>query len=118
MTTPICDFVKKYAESGNLRFHMPGHKRIMNPMECSAVTAILAGTAEDSADISATDPSENCSPGIYAIDITEIDGFDNLHDPQEILKAEMERAARLWGARKTWFSVNGSTCAMLVAISA
>lgn len=26
MTTPICDFVKKYAESGNLRFHMPGHK--------------------------------------------------------------------------------------------
>ncbi len=24
--TPICDFVKKYAESGNTRFHMPGHK--------------------------------------------------------------------------------------------
>lgn len=24
--TPICDFVKKYAESGNIRFHMPGHK--------------------------------------------------------------------------------------------
>ena len=62
--------------------------------------------------------AKNHSPGIYAIDITEIDGFDNLHDPQEILKTEMERAAKLWGARKTWFSVNGSTCAMLVAISA
>ena len=23
---PICDFVEKYAESGTLRFHMPGHK--------------------------------------------------------------------------------------------
>ena len=26
MTTPICDFVKKYADSGDLRLHMPGHK--------------------------------------------------------------------------------------------
>lgn len=26
MKTPICDFVKEYAESGRLRLHMPGHK--------------------------------------------------------------------------------------------
>ena len=26
MKTPIADFVKNYTESGNLRFHMPGHK--------------------------------------------------------------------------------------------
>ncbi|MBQ8509898.1 MAG: aminotransferase class V-fold PLP-dependent enzyme [Clostridia bacterium] len=26
MTTPICDFVRRYAESGALRLHMPGHK--------------------------------------------------------------------------------------------
>lgn len=26
MKTPICDFVKRYAESGSLRLHMPGHK--------------------------------------------------------------------------------------------
>lgn len=26
MKTPICDFVEKYAESGKLRLHMPGHK--------------------------------------------------------------------------------------------
>ena len=26
MNTPICDFIKKYAESGSLRLHMPGHK--------------------------------------------------------------------------------------------
>ncbi len=28
MNTPICDFVKKYAESDPLRLHMPGHKGI------------------------------------------------------------------------------------------
>lgn len=26
MNTPVCDFVKKYAESENARLHMPGHK--------------------------------------------------------------------------------------------
>ncbi len=26
MSTPICDFVRHYAESGSLRLHMPGHK--------------------------------------------------------------------------------------------
>ena len=26
MNTPICDFVKKYADSQKLRLHMPGHK--------------------------------------------------------------------------------------------
>lgn len=26
MTTPIVDFVKKYADSGDMRLHMPGHK--------------------------------------------------------------------------------------------
>lgn len=121
----------EYAKTPAYPFHMPGHKRIMNPMESSSVTTVLSGTAEDSADSSATDPLENHFPendesssakdpasGIYALDITEIDGFDNLHDPQGILKAEMERAANLWGARKTWFSVNGSTCAILAAISA
>lgn len=28
MKTPICDFVKKYAESDALRLHMPGHKGV------------------------------------------------------------------------------------------
>ena len=26
METPICDFVKEYADNGFSRFHMPGHK--------------------------------------------------------------------------------------------
>ena len=26
MNTPIVDFVRRYAESGAVRFHMPGHK--------------------------------------------------------------------------------------------
>ena len=26
MNTPICDFVRRYADNGALRLHMPGHK--------------------------------------------------------------------------------------------
>ena len=83
--------LKKYAESGMYPFHMPGHKRR---------------------------GGDGALKGAYACDITEITGFDNLHDPQGILRGEMDFAARLFGARETCFSVNGSTCACLASISA
>ncbi len=51
-------------------------------------------------------------------DITEIDGFDNLHHPEDILKKEADRCAELYGTRETIFSVNGSSCALLAAVSA
>ncbi len=53
----------------------------------------------------------------YQIDITEIDGFDNLHDPQGILKDMMERASALFGA-ETYLLINGSTGGILSAVAA
>ena len=79
-----------YAESDAYSFHMPGHKRVMDP---------LGGQ-------------------VMKLDITEIDGFDNLHDAEGVLRDEMEAAAEMYGAQETLFSVNGSTCALLAAISA
>ena len=52
----------------------------------------------------------------YGIDITEIDGYDNLHNARGILKDTMERAALLFGA-KTYMLVNGSTGGILSAVS-
>ena len=69
-----------YAESDAYAFHMPGHKRVMDP---------LGGQA-------------------MKLDITEIDGFDNLHDAEGVLRDEMEAAAEMYGAQETLFSVNGS----------
>ena len=70
--------------------HMPGHKRGIRP-----------------------------SDGLpYDLDITEIEGADDLHDADGILMAAMERAADLWGSRRTWFLVVGSTCGILAAIRA
>lgn len=72
-------------------FHMPGHKRKM------------AGCAFEAA---------------MKSDITEIEGFDNLHHPEDILKKEQEYASRLYGSKKTFFLINGSTSGVLAAICA
>lgn len=80
-----------YAESDFYPFHMPGHKR--NP---------ASGEMAD----------------FYQIDITEIDGFDNLHQARGILQKAQLRANRLFGAEETFFLVNGSTCGILAAIMA
>ena len=81
--------LQKLSKSNIYPFHMPGHKR-------------------RSLDLG--DP--------YSIDITEIDGFDNLHHAEGIIRDAQERAARLYGAKKSYFLVNGSTCGLLAAISA
>ena len=70
--------------------HMPGHKRALMP-------------------------SDRLS---YDLDITEISGADDLHCANGILKEAMQRASDLWGSRRTWFLVGGSTCGILAAIRA
>ena len=41
MNTPICDFVRRYRESGTLRMHMPGHKGLpllgMEPFDITEI---------------------------------------------------------------------------------
>ncbi len=73
--------------------HMPGHKRN---------TKSFPHLAELSADI----------------DITEIDGFDNLHDACGILKESMDRCAKIRGADRAFYLVNGATCGILAAVHA
>ncbi len=80
----------KYSESDLYPYHMPGHKRRAFGML----------------------PGELCK-----IDITEIDGFDNLHQPREILDSLQREAARLYGAEESFYLVNGSTCGILSAVS-
>ena len=85
----LYDELIRYAATDSYPFHMPGHKRRLGAM---------------------ADP--------FSFDITEIDGFDNLHHAEGILKAAQERAARLYGSEKTWYLINGSTAGILAAVSA
>lgn len=52
------------------------------------------------------------------LDITEIDGFDNLHSPCGILKDSMQKAAKIFKSENSIYLVNGSTCGILASILA
>ncbi len=89
MKETLYDKLDKLKLSDEYAFHMPGHKR---------------------------NEDEGPFAEVMKMDITEIDGFDNLHHPEEIIKEEQEFAAKLYGAKKTFFLVNGSTAGILAAI--
>lgn len=97
--------LNELAESDLYPFHMPGHKRRAIPASIEA-----AGREHTEA--------ERALSAAASVDITEIDGFDNLHAPESVLADEMAFAARLYGTHKTYFLVNGSTVGLLAAISA
>lgn len=54
----------------------------------------------------------------HKIDITEIEGFDNLYRAEGILKEAQNRANRLYGADETFFLVNGGSVGVLASVMA
>ena len=58
------------------------------------------------------------SEDILGLDITEIDGFDNLHQAEGILRRLQEEANELYQAEETFYLINGSTGGILSAVSA
>ena len=92
--TPILDMLTKYNSEKTVRFHMPGHKGRCSFYGFKGITYM--------------------SP----LDVTEIPGTDNLHEPKEAILDAERLLARAYGARKSFILVNGSTCGILAAIGA
>lgn len=53
----------------------------------------------------------------YDIDITEINGFDNLHCPEGIIKEINDKAKSIYNSDKSFVLVNGSTVGILAGVS-
>lgn len=83
----LFDKLIEYSEADYYPFHMPGHKRNMK-----------------------------WDTNIYDMDITEIDGFDNLHHPEGIIKELEDRITTLYNTKKSFVMVNGSTGGLLSGI--
>lgn len=82
--TPIYTALKVYMQEQGLRLHMPGHiggKGIMPP------------------------ELEN----LQGLDVTEIEGLDDLHLPQGVIAASRKKLAQACGAAESFFLVNGAT---------
>ncbi|RDY23625.1 aminotransferase class V-fold PLP-dependent enzyme [Romboutsia maritimum] len=78
-----------------ISFHTPGHKlgKIYDKLGYSSLLEKL-----------------------YRMDTTEIEGTDNLHSPEGIIKDSQEKASQIFKSEETYFLVNGSTCGINAAI--
>ncbi|MBD5460079.1 MAG: hypothetical protein HDR26_03930 [Lachnospiraceae bacterium] len=81
----------EYSQSDYYPYHMPGHKR-------TPLTEVLGRVGD--------------------IDITEIEGFDNLHQAEGLLRELQEHAARVYGTEESFYLVGGSTAGILSGVSA
>lgn len=83
--------LQAYGDGDYYPYHMPGHKR-------NGWGAL--------------------PPEFAKLDITEINGFDNLHEPEDLFRHLQQQAAEICGAKESFYLVNGSSCGVLAAISA
>ncbi len=92
--TPIIDALQKYSTSNTVRFHMPGHKG----RGVSRILTRLLGKK------------------VFAADITNVPGMDDLHHTHGVIKEAQALAARTFGADFTYFLINGSSCGLQAII--
>jgi len=90
MSAPLYNKLKEYSEKKVYPFHMPGHK-------------MGKGIAMEN---------------VFSLDITEIYGFDNLHQAGGVIKEAEDLCAKAFGADESFFLINGSSCGIIGAIMA
>ncbi len=92
MKKPICEKLDQLNKNGSYPFHMPGHKRnYQNLFQ---------------------------NNNIFEMDITEITGYDDLHQPEGIIRESMDFVKEFYGTKESYFLINSSTAGNLAAISA
>ncbi|ENK1243986.1 aminotransferase class V-fold PLP-dependent enzyme [Clostridium botulinum] len=93
---PILNGVLKYIEEKNIMFSMPGHKGSLGFLF--------------------TKEGRKFCENILQCDLTEVDGLDNLHNSEGIIKESGNLLSRFYNSKKSYFLVNGSTSGNLTMI--
>lgn len=92
MKRTIYEKLKQLNKNGPYPFHMPGHKRNYK------------------------DIFQNTN--LFGMDITEITGYDDLHQPEGMIRESMNYIKNFYGTKESYFLINSSTAGNLAAISA
>ncbi|WP_034629755.1 aminotransferase class I/II-fold pyridoxal phosphate-dependent enzyme [Desulfotruncus alcoholivorax] len=95
--TPIISELKRYISDGVIRFHMPGHK----------------GKNSDGNQL-----MELLGQKVFEIDVTNVPGMDDLHNAHDVIMNAQNLAAKTFGAEKTYFLINGSSCGLQAVLMA
>lgn len=95
--TPLFSGLLAHAKKNPVQFHIPGHKK---------------GTGID------PEFREYIGDNALAIDLINIGPLDDLHQPKGIIKEAQDLAAEAFGADKTFFSVQGTSGAIMTMVMA
>lgn len=93
----IFEFLKQHAGESPVSFHMPGHKGA-SFYKKTGYSSFMKNIAD--------------------YDITEIPGADNLFQTEGIIKETAEKYEKLYGVKKSYLLVNGTSCGIIAAITA
>ncbi len=94
---PLFEAIRHYCTMDKAPFHTPGHK------QGQGIPADLL---------------ELLGPMVFKADLTELPEVDNLHDPDGAIHEAQLLAAEAYGASRSWFLVNGSTCGVEALVMA
>lgn len=94
---PLIEAMNAYIDEKACRLHMPGHKG------GQAVTESLLNLLGQKA---------------FKADLTEIPGLDDLHQPEGAIKGAQRLAAAAYGAKESFFLVNGASAGIEAAFLA
>ena len=92
MDTPILNRLKEYNKEDTISFHFPGHKGRRALVDWGGL--------------------------IPKIDVTELEGMDNLLDPRGIIKESQENLRGVYKTYESLYGVNGSTSLIYTALNA
>jgi arginine/lysine/ornithine decarboxylase len=92
---PIIEAVGDYVKENNSLFCTPGHKG-----GAGFMSSLSEGFVSD----------------ILKYDITEVEGLDNLQNPEGVIKTSQELLSKLYGSEESFFLVNGSTSGNFIMI--
>ena len=96
-STPLIDVLTTLKNKPDAAFYVPGHKRGQG---ISDSLRYLLGE------------------GVFQADIPELPELGSLFAPDEAMAKAQILASEAFGADRTWFLVNGSTCGIIAAIAA
>ncbi|HAU32237.1 MAG: Arginine decarboxylase [Desulfotomaculum sp. 46_296] len=84
---PLYTSLLKHLKNGYAHLHLPAHR------QGQALSALWEGLKQD----------------LFKIDLTELPGLDNLNNPKGPIARAQSLAAGLYGAKRTFFLVNGTS---------
>ena len=93
--TPLFSALRRHAENNPLQFHIPGHKKGVG--SDSEFRAFIGDNA-------------------LSIDLINIAPLDDLHQPTGVIEESQKLAADAFGADYTFFSVQGTSGAIITMI--